>query len=185
MMMVSGLRNVVLSGVKCELIKIRKPLSLSGINSTSFHYISATSEIGNQQSTSGDRLSDKPLSNMKVPVIYNNELFCNRPNLGKCPSAIVCHRFTPVRQYSSLSNGSLSNDFKESRLFKFEEDLGTHKNSLLRNRAAAIFRNYKRTFLRPSLDSRQLGSVSLLDIKKFLRQKMVDFKESHACLCLR
>ena len=185
MMMLSGLRNVVLSGVKCELIKKRKPLSLSGIHSTSFHYIPATSEIGNQHSTISYQLSDKSPSTMKLPVIYNNELFYNRPNLGKCPGSTACHRFTPVRQYSGIAKRSSSHNFYESSLSTYENDQGNIKRSLLRDRTAAIFRNYKRTFLRPSFDARQLGSVSLLDIKKFLRQKMVDFKESHACLCLR
>jgi len=39
-----------------------------------------------------------------------------------------------------------------------------------------------RTFLRPSLDAKQIGSITLLEIKKFLRQKSIDFEESHACL---
>ena len=47
--MFSGLREAVLSGVKYELIKIRKPVSLSRVNSTSFHSIPATSENRNNK----------------------------------------------------------------------------------------------------------------------------------------
>lgn len=59
--------------------------------------------------------------------------------------------------------------------------------SLLVSPAAAagqLMQISRRNFLRPVLDSRELGSVSLLEIKTFLRQKSLDFKESHACLCL-
>ena len=184
-MMFSGLREAVLSGVKYELIKIRKPVSLSRVNSTSFHSIPATSENrNNKHSTSSDLLRDKSMLTMKLPVIYNNELYQSRPNLGKCLSTNVCHSFSTVRHYSSFTKIQ-SHNYNEIPMPKPNDDHGDVKASLLHNRAAAIFRNYKRTFLRPSLDSRQLGSVSLLDIKKFLRQKMIDIKETHACICLR
>ena len=182
--MFSGLREAVLSGVKYELIKIRKPVSLSRVNSTSFHSIPATSEYKNKHSTSSDQLRDISMLTMKLPVIYNNELYNSRPNLGKCLSTKSCHSFSPVRHYSSLTNIQ-SHNYNKFAVSKFDDDHYNLKESLLNNRTAAIFRNYKRTFLRPSFDSRQLGSVSLLDIKKFLRQKMVDIKETHACLCLR
>lgn len=42
-----------------------------------------------------------------------------------------------------------------------------------------------RTFFRPVLDSRELGSVNLFDIKRYLRQKHVEFQESHACLAIQ
>ena len=35
------------------------------------------------------------------------------------------------------------------------------------------------------LDHRSLGSVSLLEIKKFLRYKSIDFSDSHACLSIQ
>jgi twinkle protein len=43
----------------------------------------------------------------------------------------------------------------------------------------------RRTFIRPPLDSRELGSVNLLEIKKFLRQKSIEFTESHACIAIQ
>jgi hypothetical protein len=48
----------------------------------------------------------------------------------------------------------------------------------------------KRSFVRPALDARELqmagstSSATLLEMKKFLRQKSVDFTESHACLII-
>jgi hypothetical protein len=41
-----------------------------------------------------------------------------------------------------------------------------------------------RHFTRGVLDPNKLGSVSLLEIKKFLRQKMLEFEESHSCLAV-
>ena len=35
-----------------------------------------------------------------------------------------------------------------------------------------------------SFDSRNFGSVSLLEVKKFLRQKGIKYEESHACLVI-
>ncbi len=40
----------------------------------------------------------------------------------------------------------------------------------------------RRHFIRPVLNSTELGSVNLLEIKRFLRQKNIEFKESHAAL---
>ena len=180
-MMISCLRQTVLSGLKYELIKIRKPVSLSTINPTSFQ--SATSDLKNKHSTSSDQLPSDKLT-MMLPEIYNHDLYYSRPNICKGPTTIHHHTFSPVRHYSSLTKIQ-SQNYKGFHMSRFDDDYKDNKESLLQNRAAAIFRNYKRTFLRPSLDGRTLGSVSLLDIKKFLRQKMVEFKESHACLCLR
>ena len=48
----------------------------------------------------------------------------------------------------------------------------------------------KRAFVRPTLDARDLqitgssSSATLLEMKKLLRQKSVDFTESHACLII-
>ena len=181
LMMISCLRQTVLSGLKYELIKIRKPVSLSTINPTSFQ--SATSDFKNKHSTSSDQLPSDKLT-MMLPEIYNHDLYYSRPNICKGPTTIHHHTFSPVRHYSSLTKIQ-SHNYKGFHMSRFDDDYKDNKESLLQNRAAAIFRNYKRTFLRPSLDGRTLGSVSLLDIKKFLRQKMVEFKESHACLCLR
>ena len=48
----------------------------------------------------------------------------------------------------------------------------------------------KRSFVRPALDARDLqvsgssSSATLLEMKKFFRQKIVDFTESHSCLII-
>ena len=48
----------------------------------------------------------------------------------------------------------------------------------------------RRSFVRPALDARELqiagssSSATLLEMKKLLRQKSVDFTESHACLII-
>ena len=105
---------------------------------------------------------------------------CYHPEEGKRKGPKPGRILSQVRHLSGISgtdtprNGpvetsSLTSDNDKSFLYR--------GNNLLYNP--------RRTFLRPSLDSRQLGSVSLLEIKKFLRQKLVDFSESHACLCLR
>ena len=59
------------------------------------------------------------------------------------------------------------------------------KSSLLRNKPIPnVSYQQRRTFLRPHFEYHQLGSVSLLEIKKFLRQKSIDYEESKACICL-
>lgn len=41
-----------------------------------------------------------------------------------------------------------------------------------------------RHFSRGVLDAKELGSINLLEIKRFLRQKVIDYEESHSCLAI-
>jgi len=64
------------------------------------------------------------------------------------------------------------------RLAPWLHSQGNTKDS---RRAVGLVQPPRRNFTRP-LDAKELGSVNLLEIKRFLRQKALEFKESHACL---
>ena len=185
MMMRCGAKGLVLSISKCDYTKIRKSIDIGIQFSTSINFQHATSGSKLENLTNNsDRLCHKLSLKMKLPVIHKNELFYNRPIVGNHHCSNAGHIFTQHRGFCSMSKKSIV-DYGKSLHFAPSENEKYNQQTLLRNRTAAMFRNYRRTFLRPTLDSRQIGSISLLEIKKFLRQKLVDFKETHACLCLR
>merc|ERR1712136_24947 len=57
------------------------------------------------------------------------------------------------------------------------------KSSCSNKQAMLMSSNYYET-IRPVLTSDQLSSTSLLDIKRFLKSKNIDSKQTHACLIL-
>ena len=185
MMMRCGAKGLVLSVSKCKYTKIRKSIDIGIQLSTSmnFQYATSGSRIENLTNNS-DILCHKLNLEMKLPVIHKNELLYSHPIGGNHHCSNSVHIFNQRRCFYSMSKNSIVDNAK-SLHFVPSENENDNQHTLLRNRTAAIFRNYRRTFLRPTLDARQIGSIPLLEIKKFLRQKLVDFKETHACLCLR
>ena len=183
MMKLSRAKGLALPAIKNEYRESRR-YTVIGRHYTSLFFQCATSENRIANLVSKHLLSHQLTLGMKPPASYTSELLHSHPNLCNQNYSKTGHIFKQVRHFSSISKIDISEDGKAPQ-FPLSNNMYVNNKSLHYKRNTSVSHNCRRTFLRPSLDSRQLGSVSLLDIKKFLRQKLVDFKETHACLCLR
>ena len=181
----SGAKGIVVSRIKNEFLKIGKPTNIGNPLSTSIHTNGATSVSRTGIFVNRDLLSHKTNSEMKLPAIYTSELLHNHSSLGNHYCSNAGHISTFIsRHFCSVSRKSILDNGKPSQCALTNKEHENQK-AFLRDKNVVVFRNHRRFYLRPTLDSRNIGSISLIEIKKFLRQKMVDFKETHACLCLR
>ena len=187
--MFSGASKILESPIlRKEIIKIsRLTVDLCNIShSTSLYFKRATSGNQLEKFVNQDLLCHKTRPSMKLPAIYSNELLHSHSKLNNHTCSKSGHTYNIRRNFCSISSKATLETGKTSHYPTSNINIVKGEKSLLISRNEdRVLHNLRRTFLRPSLDSRQLGSISLLDIKKFLRQKLVDFKESHACLCLR
>ena len=192
--MFSGASKILESPIlRKEIIKIsRLTVDLCNIShSTSLYFKRATSGNQLEKFVNQDLLCHKTRPSMKLPAIYSNELLhshskLNNHTCSKSGRTFNTYTYNFRRNFCSISSKATLETGKTSHYPISNTNIVEGQKSLLINRNEdKVLRILRRTFLRPSLDSRQIGSISLLDIKKFLRQKLVDFKESHACLCLR
>ena len=172
----------MLSTIKNEYQNSSKSTIISNQYTSVFQC--ATSENPITQLASKQLLSHHIPLAMKLPAIYNSELFHNHPSLGNHNCSTKGHILHQVRHFSSISKTGISEGGKTQQ-FQLSTNIYDNAKSLFYKRNTPVSHNCRRTFLRPSLDSRRLSSVSLVEIKRFLKQKLVDFKETHACLCLR
>ncbi len=108
---------------------------------------------------------------------HRNFLGTKNPGLGPVPKVVnFAQSLCPP---PALLNRSLA---CSDMIFRASESSALFRRRGAKPHALSSMSYSVRRFHKKVLTPNELGSMNLLDIKKFLRWKAIDFKESHACL---